>query len=237
MNIEAIIFLAVIFGICGGLILEKLRSQIDEAEQRKVDMTVPLLSFGSKKAPALPKADGVDKLRTVSDARFSPLKLMSDNEAIVLREIETIITEIGQPWRVLAQVRLSRIIASSSFDAVSAIDGQQVALLIVDIDRAPIAAVEYQPLGQVRNDDAVRDAVKREALRRAGIAYIEVRASDQPGDLRADITALVTRRRAAAEPSALAEPLVADQPAESATPGPRPAPRKPRGKPASGAKP
>lgn len=232
MNVEAIIFLSVIFGICGGLILEKLRSQIDEAEQRKVDMTVPALSFGSKKLAAAQKSDGVDKLRTVSDARFSAQRLMSDNEAIVLAEVGAIIAEIGQPWRVMAQVSLSRIITSTSFDAVGAIAGQHVALLIVDPDGVSIAAVEYQPLGQVRSEDAVRDAVKREALRRAGIAYIEVRASDGPGDLRADITALAARRQVVAEEAAPAETLIENQP-----PAAKPPPRKPRGKPASGVKP
>lgn len=250
MAIEAIIFLAVIFGIVGGLILEKLRSQIDAADQRKLDMTAPALMFGNRRVPAVQKADGVDKLRSVSDARFSTKRLISDNEALVLAEIEAIIAEIGQPWRVMAQVGLRQIIASNNADANAAIDSQQVALLIVGPDRAPIAAVDYQPLGQVRSEDAVRDAVKREALRRAGIAYIEVRASDGPGDLRDDIAGLVVRRRALVDGPGVAEPPgAADVPAAGAPPAEDPAaadqpaaatkppPRKPRGKPASGVKP
>jgi hypothetical protein len=70
-----------------------------------------------------------------------------------------------------------------------------VALLIVGADRTPVAAAEYQPMGQIRSEDAVRDAEKREALRRASIPYIEVRATDQPGDLRADLATLAARRR------------------------------------------
>jgi hypothetical protein len=230
--IEAIIFLAVVFGIGAGLILEKFRSQIDAADQRKLDLTVPALTFGSKRAPAVQKADGVDKLRQVSDARFLTKRLMSDNEAIVLGELEAIIADINEPWRVMAQVGLSQIIGSNSAEASIAIEGQQVALLIVGADRTPVAAVEYQPMGQIRSEDAVHDAVKREALRRSGIAYIEVRASDQPGDLRADLVALAARRRMV--PMAVIEP-------EAAVPDVQPAvtkpPRKPRGKPASGVKP
>jgi hypothetical protein len=231
--IEAIIFLAVVFGIGAGLILEKFRSQIDAADQRKVDLTVPALTFGSKRPPAVPKSDAVDRLRQVSDARFMTKRLMSDNEAIVLGELEAIIADLGEPWRVMAQVGLSQILGSNSDEATLALDGQQVGLLVVGGDRNPIAAVEYQPLGQIRSDDAVRDAVKREALRRASIPYIEVRASDQPGDLRADLTALAMRRRV--------EPTVAVEPPPAALPPVQPAvakpPRKPRGKPASGVKP
>lgn len=237
MPIEAVIFLAVILGIGGGLILEKLRSQIDAADQRKLDLTVPALTFGSKRPPALPKTDGIDKLRQVSDARFLTKRLMSDNEALVLGELETIISDINEPWRVMAQVGLSQIIGSNSAEASIAIEGQQVALLIVGADRAPVAAVEYQPMGQIRSEDAVRDAVKREALRRSGIAYIEVRASDQPGDLRADLVALAARRRMA--PVAVIEPQAAvpDAPPPDDQPAVSKPPRKPRGKPASGVKP
>jgi hypothetical protein len=229
--IEAIIFLAVVFGIAAGLILEKFRSQIDAADQRKVDLTVPALTFGSKRPPAVVKSEGVDQLRQVSDARFMTKRLMSDNEAIVLTELEAIIADLGEPWRVMAHVGLPQILGSNSNEATAAIEGQQVALLVVGGDRAPIAAVEYQPLGQIRSEDAVRDAVKREALRRAGIPYIEVRASDQPGDLRADLTALAARRRAG---PAVAAPPEALPPAQPAVAKP---PRKPRGKPASGVKP
>lgn len=232
MAVEAIIFLAVLFGIGAGLILEKFRSQIDAADQRKLDLTVPALTFGSKRLPAVQKVESVDRLRHVSDARFLTKRLMSDNEAIVLGELETIIAEIGEPWRVMPQVGLPQIIGSNSAEAADAIEGQQVALLLVGADRSPIAAVEYQPMGQIRSEDAVRDAVKREALRRSGIAYIEVRASDQPGDLRADLVALAARRRMA--PIAVIEPQAAVPDVQPAATKP---PRKPRGKPASGVKP
>jgi hypothetical protein len=174
-------------------------------------------------------------LRDVSDARFSAKRLLSDNEAIVLAEVESIIAGIGQAWRVLARVSLAQIVESTSAEAISAIDGQQAALVVVTGDRTPIAVVEYQPLGQVRSEDAVRDAVKREALRRAGVVYIEVRASDQPGDLRDDLLALSVRRRSAAP----AAPVADQAPAAPAAGQPIAAapPRKPRGKPASGVKP
>lgn len=242
MAIEVAIFLAVVFGIGCGLILERLRKDINEAEDKRADAALPALTFSSKRLAARP--DEVTRLRNVTGARFLVKRLMSDNEAIVMREVEAIIDEIGQAWRVLAQVSLSQIIGSTNVDAVAAIDGQVAALMIVGSDRTPIAVVEYQSLGMARGDDVMRDAIKREALRRAGIAFIEVRASDEPGDLRRDLMSLAARLQAVAEsapifmagpapsaPPELAPPesAVVDQPAR--------APRKPRGKPASGVKP
>lgn len=255
MAIEVAIFLAVVFGIICGLILERLRKDINEAEDKKADAALPALTFGSKRAVARP--DDVARLRHVSDARFLVKRLMTDNEAIVLSEIESIIDEIAEPWRVLAQVGLAQVIGSVSAEASASIDGQVAAMVIVTADRTPIAVVEYQSLGQVRGDDVMRDAIKREALRRAGIAFIEVRASDEPGDLRRDMTSLAARMRGIAE----AKPLFGSSPAFAAgqdLPAPEekkaPAkekmvpppldqataakpPRKPRGKPASGVKP
>jgi len=135
--------------------------------------------------------DTAAQLRLVSDARFETKRLLSDSEARVLEALEMILGDLGKDWRVMAQVNLAEIVASSDLAAISAIDDQRVDLLIVSADQMPIAAVEYQALGQIREDDTVRDAVKREALRRAGIAYIEVRANDTPGSLRADIGRLV----------------------------------------------
>jgi hypothetical protein len=233
--IEVVIFIAVVFGIASGLILERFRMQIDEHEQRKADAKLPALSFSGNRLPAVSQPVDVDRLRNVSDAQFSPKRLMSDNESIVLAEVESIIADIGCPWRVLAQVSLSQAVASSSAEALLAIEGQQIALLIVDPDRTPIAAIEYQPLGQVRSEDALRNAIKREALRRANIAYIEVRSSDQPGDLRHDITALASRQRALAEAPPRVAPAPAPAPAADTSPPAKP--RKPRGRSAAGGKP
>ena len=46
--------------------------------------------------------------------------------------------------------------------------------MLVDGDCLPIAAIEYQGGGHHQGTAAARDAVKKEALRRAGIGYPEV---------------------------------------------------------------
>ena len=47
-------------------------------------------------------------------------------------------------------------------------------MLLVDGDCQPIAAIEYRGGSHHQGTAAARDAVKKEALRRAGIGYHEV---------------------------------------------------------------
>src|SRR5689334_24251167 len=58
-------------------------------------------------------------------------------------------------------------------------------LLIVDDECRPLHAIEYQGGGHFNgaHATAARDAVKKEALRRAGIGYVEVVAGDTPAEL------------------------------------------------------
>lgn len=243
MTIEFVIFGSVIFGIAAGLLLERTRARIDPVPQpanalpsNALRLTsagnapqVPGMLRGDPRVPAW--FDSAAQLRLVTDASFSSKRLLSDSEARVLEALEIIIADMGQNWRVMAQVNLSEIVASADLAAISAIDDQRVDLLIVSAQQMPIAAVEYQTFGQIREEDAIRDAVKREALRRAGIAYVEVRSNDTPGSLRADIAHLVDRHASAASAAeAASEP-------QPQAPPPSPAPRKPRSKAASAAKP
>lgn len=216
MTIELVIFGSVILGVLGGLFLERMRPRLDGLSMpsgSNLRLAGPGRTTGL--ALAAPRQDSAGQLRVVADARFAPKPLMSDNGARLLDDVETIIADLGTEWRVMAQVSLAEIVASSDAAAVSALDAHYVDLLIVAADRMPVAVVEYQALGQVRDDDAVRAAVKREALRRAGIVYFEVRSQDVPGELRDHLAAVAAR-------------YATDAPVRA---------RKPRGKPASGVNP
>ena len=106
-------------------------------------------------------------------------------------EAERAIAELAMPWRVMAQVSLGEILRSEDAAAFSAVNSKRVDLLIVDERHQPIAAVEYQGTGHWQGNAAARDAVKKEALRKAGVAYIEVIAgSHLPADLHREIARL-----------------------------------------------
>ena len=76
--------------------------------------------------------------------------------------------------------------------AYACINSKRVDLLIVDADCKPLHAIEYQGGAHFKgaHATAARDAVKKEALRRAGIGYVEVVAGDTPAELRRVVRAV-----------------------------------------------
>ena len=94
----------------------------------------------------------------------------------------------------MGQVSLGEILWSDDKDAFWAINAKRVDLLIVDADCQPLHAVEFQGAGHhMREETAARDAVKKEALRRAGIGYVEVVTGDTPAHVRELVRKLVAR--------------------------------------------
>ena len=107
-------------------------------------------------------------------ARFEKRRLLSRSEAYVLYAAEKAANTAGLQWRVMAQVSLGEVLSSPNARAYSAINSKRVDLLIVSRSGDPIAAIEYQGHGHYQGTAAARDAVKKEALRKAGVRYIEV---------------------------------------------------------------
>lgn len=131
----------------------------------------------------LPAFDAAGQLRSVMAARFHKRPLLNKAEARVLAAAERAAREVGQGWRVMAQVCLGEILASPDEAAYRAINSKRVDLLIVARNCEPLAAIEYQGGGHHQGTAAARDAIKKEALRRAGIDYIEIKAGDGTADL------------------------------------------------------
>ena len=93
----------------------------------------------------------------------------------------------------MGQVSLGEILASEDSDAYWAINSKRVDILIVDEEFRPLHAIEFQGEGHHQGTAAARDAVKREALRRAGIGYVEVMSGDTPAELREKVRKLAGR--------------------------------------------
>lgn len=97
-------------------------------------------------------------------------------------------------WRAMAQVSLGEILSSKSKDAFFAINSKRVDLLIVDAECRPLHAIEFQGTGHyLSNETAARDAIKKEALRRAGIGLVEVVSGQTPAQVRVMLQALLPR--------------------------------------------
>jgi hypothetical protein len=128
------------------------------------------------------------------EAQFSPQALLNRSEARVFKELDKHVLALNPGWQVMAQVSLGEIVSSESADAFSCINSKRVDLLLMDEDCQPRHALEYQGGGHYLGKAAARDAVKREALRRAGIGYHEVIAGHTtPTDLKRLVEKLVDR--------------------------------------------
>ena len=128
--------------------------------------------------------DAADQLRTVMEAKFTAKRLLNRGESRVLAALEPLIAELAPGWRVMAQVSLGEVLGADSIEAFNTINAKRVDLLLVDADFRPRHAIEYQGQGHHQGSAAARDAVKKEALRRAGVGYVEVLADDTPAELR-----------------------------------------------------
>jgi hypothetical protein len=95
-------------------------------------------------------------------------------------------------------VSLGEILKCDDKAAYACINSKRVDLLLMDDDCQPRHAIEYHGAGHHQKAAAARDAVKKEALRRAGIGYHEVMAGHTtPSELRRLVERLVDKPKAA----------------------------------------
>ena len=177
-----------------GIIGERLRAELArqawrKRRWRKAEVGVPF------KTGAAPITDPAEQLRLVMGASFRKRRLLSRSEAYVLYAAERAINTVDLKWRVMAQVSLGEVLSSPDARAYSAINSKRVDLLIVSRSGDPIAAIEYQGHGHYRGTAAARDAVKREALRKAEVRYIEVTPESGTEDMAREISRIAQAER------------------------------------------
>lgn len=151
------------------------------ADQRRRAWRVRRPSQGP--VAAKPVTDAVDQLRLVMAAGFSRRPLLSQREARIMRTAEAIIAAERLDWRVMGQASMGEFLACPDRQAFAAINSKRVDLLVIGRTGLPIAAIEFQGEGHHQGSAPARDAVKREALRRAGVALIELTPKDRKADL------------------------------------------------------
>ena len=138
--------------------------------------------------PHINQRDPVQQLNAVMAGAFRKQRLMNTSEYRVFRIVEADIAAAHKGHRVFAQTSLGEVLdAPDDKNAYFAINSKRVDMLIVDQDAWPVAAIEYQGSGHYQGTAAARDAIKKEALRKAGIRYIEVAAEDSDTRIRAHV--------------------------------------------------
>lgn len=141
----------------------------------------------------LPAADfAADQLKMVMRAAFKPRSLLNKSEARVFRELDRMVIARNPAWQVMAQVSVGEFLSSDDADAYRCVNSKRVDLLLMDDDCHARHALEYQGNGHHQGSAAARDAVKKEALRKAGVGYHEIVAGHTtPTDLKRLVEKLV----------------------------------------------
>ncbi len=133
--------------------------------------------------PPGPQPARESQVAQVARARFRLVPLLNRSEARILPMLERIVAEIGLGHRVMAQVSLGEILCAVDAqglddfhgEANRLINAKRLDFVIIDARGLTVAAIEYHGTGHHLSDTAfIRDAVKREALRRAGLTLIEL---------------------------------------------------------------
>jgi hypothetical protein len=200
LGLLAVIFLA---GTIFGMILERILSYArreawraknhQRGQNEGFTSNVAVGPWNLSRKSSYPKpSDAADQLRIVMRSSFSIQPLLNQGEARLFRELDRAVIACNPHWQVMAQVSLGEIIRSKDAAAHGCINSKRVDLLLVDGDCRPRHAIEYQGHAHHQGNAAARDAVKKEALRRAGIGYHEVVAGHTtPVDLRRLVEKLV----------------------------------------------
>jgi hypothetical protein len=139
--------------------------------------------------------DAADQLRHVMAASFGRKRLLSRAELEVFRLVEAHLPRCGPGLRLMAQPSMGEFLETTDPLAYRAINARRVDMLVVDTFGQPVLAIEHQGSGHFQGDAAARDAIKREALRRAGIECIEVFNHQAPDEITSQVSAAIARSR------------------------------------------
>lgn len=140
------------------------------------------------------KADfAAEQLKKVANAKFTARPLLNTSEAKVFETLDKAVFARNPRWQVMAQVCVGEFLASPDTEAFRAVNSKRVDFALMDENCCVRHALEYQGSGHhLDASTAARDAVKKEALRKAGIGYHEVLAGHTtPSELRALVEKLV----------------------------------------------
>lgn len=196
-NFAMVFAVVIIFG--GLLIVIQILTKESKPSRRSPKRFAPK---PTRNFPKLPANLATDQLRIVSTAVFTSRALLNRPEAKVFATLDKAVIARNPGWQVMAQVSLGEFLASPDEAAFLAINSKRVDFALMDEQCCVRHALEYQGTGHhTGSSAAARDAVKKEALRKAGIGYHEVVAGHTtPTELRALVEKLVPDAHGAVPP-------------------------------------
>lgn len=155
------------------------------------------------------RTDPADQLRAVMAAEYKRTRIMGQAEYRVFHIVELEVSARREGHRVFAQTSLGEVIRSEDHNAHSAINSKRVDALVIDRGGLAVIAIEYQGPRHYQRDAAARDAVKKEALRKAGVAYLEFFEHSTEDDIRRAVRETLDRLAPKLPPEAAPLPSTA----------------------------
>ncbi|WP_234028666.1 DUF2726 domain-containing protein [Pseudoblastomonas halimionae] len=202
------LFVVLAIGAAIGIVFERVTTAADRERRKAYWRGRNASKFGKKgatlktiEAEERKQASGVelaaDQLKLVSSAKFTSRSLLNKAEAKVFDALDKAVIARNPRWQVMAQVSLGEFLASPEKDAYFAVNAKRVDFALMDERCRVVHALEYQGSGHhTGTSAAARDAVKKEALRKAGIGYHEIVAGHTtPSELWALVERLVVGDR------------------------------------------
>jgi Protein of unknown function (DUF2726) len=171
----------IVLGLCVFLILITVGASETSRSPRRRRFGRPYWNQG------FDLTDPTQQLKVVMAASFHKQKVLSPAEYRVFKIVEDEMEILGKGYRVFAQTCLGEVLKSSDESAFHSINSKRADILVVDGGGWPVLAVEYQGDGHYQSRAAARDAVKKEALRKAGVQHLEVHPADSEDEIRSRV--------------------------------------------------
>lgn len=164
-----------------------------------------LVYFRRRRIPYAPPpnevADPRKQLEFVSRVEFETQPLLNRGEFQVLAVLDGVVQDLSNGYRVMAQtslgefIRPKRGLSTTDNDlAYRSINSKRADFVIVDRSGYAVLVVEYQGGGHYQGTAVLRDAVKREAFRTAGVALIEVPANFNKAETAKQVRQVLEKR-------------------------------------------
>lgn len=112
-------------------------------------------------------------------ASFEKQKVFNKDEYRIFRIVEDEVMASRKGHRVLGQINLGEIFRTRIHSAFRSIKSKRVDIIVIDWAGYPILAIEHLGKGHFQEKAAARDAIKKEALRKAGVRYLELGNTDR----------------------------------------------------------
>lgn len=168
--------------------------------RRPGSVSVADFNAGRARATLQDMSDPKAQMEAISKVRFEKVRLLNKEEARLLPLLEAIAKNRGEGLRVMAQTSLGEVIRPLSDDkqkwsrANASINSKRLDFAIVDRWGMLAVAIEYQGSGHYHHDSFMRDAVKREALRKAGVPFVEIDKEASEDEVRAQVEKLLNEK-------------------------------------------